>query len=174
MYNWIISAFFLLLSFTVSAQGFKADSSYIEFKVGNMWVNSVSGTIRGWEGTVNFDRENPHQSAFDVRADLSTIDTGNEKRDEDLRSEDFLHVEKYPEVRFQSVRVNKLQDGTFVVVGELTLKDITSEVIMPFTASENKLTGEMTIDRYNFNVGNDTGTIMVGREIEITVICVLD
>ncbi len=174
MCNYLLSAFFLLLSFSISAQGFKADASLIEFKAGNLWVNSVSGTIRGWEGSVNFDRENPQQSTFDVRADLSTIDTGNEKRDEDLRSEDFLHVDKYPDVRFRSLQVNRLQNGSFIVVGQLTLKEVTREVTMPFSASENRLTGEMTIDRFDFNVGTDTGTFLVGREIKITVIAVLD
>lgn len=174
MKTFFFSVILFLCTVFGFGQGFNPDASFIEFKASNVWVNTVKGTIQGWEGTVEFDEDNLNESSFDVRADLRTLDTGNEKRDKDLLSEDFLEVETYPTVRFRSLNVNELASGGYVVIGELTLKNVTQEVVMPFDHVDNQLIGEMTINRFNFNVGTDTGTFMVGKEIEIKVVCVLE
>lgn len=168
-----IFAVFLLFSITGYSQELNTEKSYVEFRVGNLWLNTVSGTIKGMEGTVNFDPENVNTSEFDVHIDVRTLDTGNEKRDKDLLSEDFLEVQSYPTIRFKSLSVNNLPSGKYVAVGNLTIKDVTREAILPFVAMEGELIGEMTIDRMDFNVGTDTGTFMVGKEVVVTIVCVL-
>ncbi len=169
----LMLSFYAFISSTGFGQGFNAEKSYVEFRVSNMWVNTVSGTIKGWNGKVKFDEENLSSSEFNISADVRTLDSGNEKRDEDLLSEDFFEVETYPTIAFKSLSVDQLPSGNYVVVGNVTIKNVTKEVIMPFTAVEGELIGEMTIDRMDFNVGTDTGTFMVGNEVVVTVVCVL-
>lgn len=173
MKNTLFVLLFGLLANLGNAQGFKADDSYIEFKASNFWVNTVTGTIKGWSGTVNFDESAPMQSSFDVNASVKTIDTGNDERDEHLRSADFFEVEKYPVIHFKSIRVNTLKDGGYAVVGMLTIKDVSNEVVMPFEVRENQLIGELTIDRMAYNVGVDQSTFSVGKEIDVKVVCAL-
>jgi len=155
----------------VFTQGFDPDSSYIEFKASNWWVNTVSGTIKGWEGTVAWDAENPRQSEFDITAKVKTIDTDNEERDEHLRSADFFHVEQYPLVRFESIRINDLPDAGYIAVGNLTIKDVTQEVLLPFEVKSGKLVGEMTINRLEYNLGEDESTFSIGKEITVEIVC---
>lgn len=166
----------LLLSFLVNtlwSQAFNGEKSYIEFNASNFWVNTVTGTIKGWEGNVDFNRSAPEKSTFDIRAKVSTIHTDNEERDEHLRSDDFFNAEKYPHIRFRSIRVSDLGEKGYVVVGELTIRDVTNEVIMPFEIKENELRGNLTVNRHNFNVGVDQSNFSVGKEIEVEVVCVL-
>lgn len=173
MKSILLSTFLLLTSQFCFTQGFDAEKSYIEFKASNFWVNTVTGTIKGWEGEVDFDRSNPTQSSFDVSAKVKTINTGNEERDDHLRSDDFFNAEKYPEIRFESIRVTDLGEKGYMVIGNLTIRDVTSEVIMPFEIGENELRGQLTIDRHDFNVGVDQSNFSVGKEIDVTVVCVL-
>lgn len=166
----------LLLSLFVSpvfSQGFKAESSYVEFKVSNLWVNTVTGTITGWTGNVDFNKSNPTQSKFDVKIAVKTIDTDNEERDEHLRSADFFEAETYPTIHFKSIRINTQKDGSLAVVGKLTIKDVSNEVTMPFKVQDNKLVGELTIKRMDYNVGLDQSTFTVGDECELKIVCIL-
>lgn len=173
MKNILFFTFLILSAQLTCAQGFDAGKSYVEFKASNFWVNTVTGTIKGWEGEVDFDRKNPTRSSFDVRAKVKTIDTDNEERDEHLRSDDFFNAEKYPEIRFESIRITDLGEKGYMVIGNLSIRDVTSEVIMPFEIGENELRGQLTINRHDFNVGVDQSNFSVGKEIDVTVVCVL-
>lgn len=173
MKNLFCILFALLISAPVFSQDFDPEKSYIEFSVSNWWVNTVTGTIKGWEGSVDFDPENPQQASFDIKADVKTIDTENEERDEHLRSADFFEVETYSHIRFKSFRVNTLADGELVAIGNLTIKGVQNEVVLPFKHENGTLTGELTIDRFDYNVGVDEGTMMVGNEVTVKIVCVL-
>jgi polyisoprenoid-binding protein YceI len=167
---------FLLISLIyriAAAQGFDPAQSRIEFEAENMWVNTVEGTIKGWKGKVTFDPENPGASSFDVRAEVATIHTGNEERDEHLRSVDFFETEKFPEMRFKSEDVKKTSENQYQVTGKLTIKDVTRGVSMPFTVDDNQLTGTLSINRHDYKVGEDQGNFGVGKTIEVKVICVM-
>lgn len=161
------------ISRMAAAQGFDPAQSRIEFEAENMWVNTVEGTIKGWKGKVDFRPENPGASSFDVRAEVATIHTGNEERDEHLRSEDFFETTKFPEMRFQSEEVKKTGDNQYQVSGKLTIKDVTRSVSMPFTLAGNELIGTLSINRHDYKVGENQGNFGVGKTIEVKVICVM-
>ena len=173
MKNFLSVLLFSLLVSPVFAQGFDADASYLEFKVSNFWVNTVTGTITGWTGVVDFNKSAPTQSSFDVGASIQTINTGNEERDEHLRSADFFEVEKYPTIRFKSNRITESKDGGYNAVGTLTIKDVSKEVTLPFKVEGNQLIGQLTVDRLAYNVGLDQSTFSVGKEITVKIVCVL-
>jgi polyisoprenoid-binding protein YceI len=77
------------------------------------------------------DENDLTNSSVSVTIDAGSIDTSHERRDNDLRSEDFFDVEQFPNVTFTSTRVEQTADG-LVMVGNLTMRDVTREVRIPF------------------------------------------
>ena len=163
----------LLFQFSVYAQTIDNDKSVVDFKVGNMGgMNSVKGTFTGFSGKVKFDPKQLDASKIDVCIDASTINTKNNKRDEHLKSEDFFDIEKYPKICFTSTEITKHPQG-YVAKGKLNMHGVTKTVEIPLIFENNKLTGMITIDRFDYKVGEDTGTFMVGTEVKIVIHCVL-
>lgn len=169
----ILSISFLLMSAFAEAQTIDQAASKIKFEVRNMKMRTVEGTISNLSGTVNFDPAVAQNGSFSVCAELSSINTENEKRDKHLKTEDFFEVEKYPNMCFESTSIIKTESG-FLTKGKLTIKDVTKEVEVPFTFTNGTLEGKITVLRYNYNVGTDTGEFMVANEINVTILVVLN
>lgn len=124
------------------------------------------------EGTVIFLPNNLSQSKFEVCVDAASVDTDNKKRDAHLRKPDFFDVEKYPNICFSSSKITK--NGTeYKVVGTLTLHGVSKEIEIPFSYTDNTLTGAFTLNRFDYKLGEDTGTFLVGEEVSVKVVCVL-
>ena len=161
---------------SIFAQTIDVDKSMVKFKVRNMGVRDVTGTITDMQGTVEFDAENPDSSYFDVTVRVNTINTDNNKRDAHLKNEDFFETDKWPTLRFKSKRIVK-QDEIFGTYGSLTIKNVTKDVFVPFRIEETDKTitfmGGNIINRLDYNVGESTDTFKVGNEINVEVICVL-
>src|SRR6267378_1163465 len=68
------------------------------FSVKHMMVSTVRGRLGKLRGEIDIDPENPHRASFEIGADVTAIDTGDQRRDGHLRSADFFDVEKYPEI----------------------------------------------------------------------------
>ena len=105
--------------------------SVLSFSVKHFGFTRVRGQFREWGSHILWDPEDVTRSSFTVVAKTGTVDTGLERRDNDLKSGHFFDVEKYPVIIFQSTRIEK-QGGGFVAYGNLTVRDITKEVAMPF------------------------------------------
>jgi polyisoprenoid-binding protein YceI len=168
----------LLFSSANFAQTISKAESKINFEVGSLWVRTVVGTIGGFEGTVKFDPNNLSATKMDVTAQVATIKTDTEKRDDHLRTADFFDVAKYPTMRFQSTKVEKLAKGGYKLTGKLTIKDVTREVSFPFTiepaAKDGQiLKGELSIKRMDYNVGVDQSFFSVSNEIKVKIECVV-
>ena len=100
-----------------------AAHSTIEFRVTDSdLVSTIVGHFTDFEGTIELA-----ESLDDSRASgvirTSSVDTHNEKRDEHLRSGDFFDVSAYPEIRFDSTRIEQVGEDTFRIAGELSIKD---------------------------------------------------
>ncbi len=167
----------MILSCLVAVAGFAQiinnDKSVVNFKVKNMKIKTVKGTFTGMKGTVNFSPSNIASSNFDVCIDASTVNTKNEKRDNHLRNADFFDTDKYPTICFKSKSITNNAD-TYLVKGTLTMHGISKEVEIPFTFSNNILKGNLTLQRLDYQIGESTGEFMVGNNIEIEIICVLN
>jgi polyisoprenoid-binding protein YceI len=100
----------------------------IGFSVKNMVVSTVKGRFTVFQGRIFGDLDEPTDARVEVTVDASSIDTGNHRRDEHLRSADFLDVETYPAITYQSTRIERLSEDHYKVLGDLTIKDITKEV----------------------------------------------
>jgi len=100
--------------------------SEVSFVVRHMMVSKVRGRFDKFEGTVETAAD-PLASAVTATVDLSSVNTGNETRDNHIRSEDFFHVEKHPAMTFRSTGVRP--DGeNYLLDGDLTLRDVTRPV----------------------------------------------
>lgn len=93
----------------------------------------VPGRFDSYTGTVRFDPANPGGSSIDVSVDMASVNTGIAQRDEHLRSPDFFDAARYPRMRFVSQRIMSKGGNAYVAEGDLTIKDVTRRIQLPFT-----------------------------------------
>jgi polyisoprenoid-binding protein YceI len=105
----------------------------IGFVARHAMVTKVRGAFNEFEGTATLDGANPANSHVEVTISAASIDTRNAQRDEHLRSNDFLAMKEYPQITFSSTAVRPVDDTTFEVTGDLTIKGVTNSVTIPFT-----------------------------------------
>jgi len=173
MKNILLLFSLFVFHFTAISQTIDNEKSIVNFKIGNMGgMNNVKGTFTGFSGNVKFDPTQLENSKIDVCIDAASINTGNKKRDDHLRSEDFFEVEKHSKICFTSEQIIKHPQG-FVAKGKLKMHGVTLTVEIPLVFENNKLTGLLTVNRFDYKVGEDTGTFMVGADVEIVIQCVL-
>jgi polyisoprenoid-binding protein YceI len=121
--------------------------------------------------TLQFTPDDLDTSRFAVTVDVTTADTDNRDRDEAMADPDWFHFAQYRRAQFQSTGFEAIGDNRFEVTGKLTIKDVTRTIQFPFTWKRQgdtaQLTGEMTMDRRDFNIGE--GQWSSGRLIRPTV-----
>ena len=153
------------------------------FKVRHLMVANVKGEFSGVTGTVVYDAANPANSRVEARIDATTIHTRDEQRDGHLKSADFLDVEKYPAITFVSKKIAG-SDGEWKVTGDLTIHGVTKEVALdvegpapeakdPWGNVKTGASATTKINRKDFglvwNVALETGGVLVGEEISLTL-----
>ena len=148
-----------------------------------MMVSTVRGHFGTVKGSVVWDAANPVRSSVNAVVDVSTINTGQPKRDADLKGADFFEVEKYPTMTFQSTKVEPAGAGKLKVTGNMTMHGVTKPVVfdveglMPPVKAQNGLrsgaTGTAKINRSDFgltwNRVLEAGGVTVSDEVTITV-----
>jgi len=158
--------------------------SSVQFSARHMMVSNVRGAFTKVAGTVRGDEQDPTHATVEATIDTSSIDTREAKRDEHLRSPDFLDVAKYPTMTFRSKKITKTGDGRYDVTGELTLHGVTREVVLhvegPSPAMKDPRGGlragasaTTRIDRRDFGItwskALDGGGVVVGDDIDVTI-----
>jgi len=157
--------------------------SSVEFAVKHMMFTTVRGRFTRFQIDPQFDEVDPERSSVEVRIDAASIDTRNADRDAHLRSPDFLNAEQFPTITFKSRRVEKVEEGHYRIVGDLTIRDVTREVVLdagfggiakgPWGNSVATFSAETRINRKDFglvwNVALETGGWLVGDEVKIAV-----
>ena len=160
-----------------------ASSSEINFTVRHLLISKVRGRFTRWSGTVQVPEGDWGRATVDVVIDASSIDTGIPKRDTDLRSANFLDVERYPDIAFRTLYVTARQADAFQIVGELTMKGRVGEVILEAersgvtldrSGSEHaRFSAKAAIRRRDFgasgNVAWDNYGVMIGERIDIEI-----
>lgn len=179
-----LSALALIVS-PVSAQTWTIDPSHSSatFAVRHMMVSNVKGSFGRMEGTVDFDGKDIAGIKANAKIDTTTITTNNEKRDAHLKSADFFDVAAHPTITFVSKRAEAAGAGRFRLIGDLTMRGVTKEVVLdvegptePFTAQGNKRVGATattTVNRQDYGVSwsraLDGGGVVVSDEVRITI-----
>jgi polyisoprenoid-binding protein YceI len=151
----------------------------IGFVARHAMVTKVRGSFNEFEGTATVDGDNPANSSVRVTIDAASIDTRNAQRDEHLRTNDFLALEQYPQITFVSTDIRQVGEATFEVSGDLTIKDVTNRITVPFDfegASQDPygnrrigFDGSITISRKDYgitwNAALETGGVLVSDKI---------
>jgi polyisoprenoid-binding protein YceI len=144
-------------------------------------VTTVRGSFADFGGEARLRPANPPASSVWLRIQTVTVDTGQPDRDAHLRSADFLDVETYPEIVFESTEVEQVDDDVFRVTGDLTIRDVTRPVTVDFTLTGSAkdpfgnvrvgFEGAMAIKRSDWgltwNTVLDTGGVLVSDRIQI-------
>ncbi len=104
--------------------------SSAQFSVKHMMISTVHGQFGGVKGEIVYDPKNPTAATVDATIDCSTVNTGEPKRDSDLKGAQFFDVAHYPVMKFKSKRVETAGEGRLKVTGDLTINAITREVVL--------------------------------------------
>jgi polyisoprenoid-binding protein YceI len=156
-----------------------AAHSRVGFHARHAMVTKVRGSFNDFEGTAEVNGDDPSKSSVSVTIKTASIDTRNEQRDGHLKTNDFLDIENYPEITFVSTSVEQLDDDTFKVTGDLTIKGITKEISIdfdfegsakdPFGNDRIGFEGSVPISRkdfgVNFNAPLETGGVLVSDKV---------
>ncbi len=147
------------------------------------WLTKVDGRFRDYEGKIVLDREKPSNSKVDVTIQAASIDTGNERRDADLKSANFFEVEKFPTITFSSTKVEPKGKDLYEVTGDMTMHGVTKTVKVPVRHTGflnlgrvEKAGFEVTfpINRKDFGIvwnrTADQGGVMLGDDVDITLL----
>jgi polyisoprenoid-binding protein YceI len=152
----------------------------VEFLVRHLMVSKVRGRFTGVTGTIHI-AEDPAESRVEVKIDPATVETGDEQRDQHLRSPDFFDVERYPEITFRSTRLEGESPGYFRVHGDLTVHGVTRPVSLeaeyhgwtssPFGDRRAGFSATTEVDREDFgltwNVAIEAGGVLVGKKAKL-------
>jgi polyisoprenoid-binding protein YceI len=153
--------------------------SEVGFAARHMMVSKVRGRFTSFSGEI-VTAEDPAQSSVTATIDLTSIQTGNEQRDQHIRSADFFEVDKYTTMTYRSTGLRPEGDH-FVLDGELTLKDVTKQVPLtlelngfgpdPFGGTRAGFTAKGEINRrdfgVNFSAPMETGGVVVSDKVAI-------
>lgn len=177
-----------VLAFPVlgAAQTWSIDSTHTVsgFTVRHMMITNVSGVFEATKGSIEYKPGDTASVKADITIETKTINTRNTRRDDDLRSDNFLSAEKFPAITFKSKRVQNVKAEGFELVGDLTIRDVTKEVVLKVEGPTpiikdnqgNRRVGASattTINRKEFNINYnrliEAGGVVVGDEVKITL-----
>jgi polyisoprenoid-binding protein YceI len=155
-----------------------------EFKVRHMMISNVKGHFTGIKGVLSLDETDFTKSHVEGEIAAASVYTREGQRDTHLKSADFFDVEKFPTLSFKSTRVSRVAEGEFHVAGDLSIHGVTRNVVFnvegptppakdPYGNTRIGLSATTKINRKDFgltwNAGLETGGILIGDEVTITL-----
>jgi len=157
--------------------------SIAEFAVKHLVVTTVKGRFRELEATFNIDEANPENSSVEAKIAVASVDTNVEARDADLRSDNFFSAQRFPYISFRSTRIELLDEKRFSLTGDLTIRDVTREVVLdgeyegqiddPYGNKRAGFTATTQISRKEFGIRVnqllESGGAVVGDNVKITL-----
>lgn len=188
MSNKILTALALALllapAAVLAAESYSIDEdhSHIGFTARHFGISKVRGEFEQFEAALAVDEENLAASSIELTIQAGSIDTGNERRDGHLKSDDFLGVEQYPTIVFRSRSITAAGGGEYEVAGDLTIRETTRAITFPVKVSgpledpwgniRLGIEGDLKIDRQDYGVKWDNtlpgGELVVSDEVAIT------
>jgi polyisoprenoid-binding protein YceI len=149
--------------------------SSAQFAVRHLGISTVRGAFTKLSGVI-VDSPDLSKASVNVTIDASSIDTRVQRRDDDLRSDHFFDVAKFPTITFQSKKVESAGTGKLKVTGDLTMHGVTKEVVLdvdgptppmkdPKGTSHRGLSATTSLSRADFGINFDAG--MVGDQVAI-------
>ncbi len=157
--------------------------SRIGFVARHAMVTKVRGSFNEFDGSGYFDVENPARSHLELTIKAQSIDTRNPDRDAHLKSNDFLSMDEFPEIKFVSTNVEATDGQLYRVTGGLTIKGVTNPVTFdleysgeatdPYGNHRIGFEGSTTINRkdwgVNWNVALEAGGVLVSDKVTLEI-----
>ncbi len=179
-----ISAFVVSLVIVASAAAqagtwqIDPNHSAAQFSVKHLAVSTVRGAFTKVSGSAQYDPADPSKDSLEATIDASSVDTRVQMRDNDLRSPNFLDVQKYPNITFKSKSAKSAGSGKLQITGDLTIHGVTKEVVLdvdgpsapikdPWGNERIGASASTRINRKDFGVNGAPG--VVGDDIAITI-----
>jgi len=146
-------------------------------------VTTVRGQFRSYRGTLKLDAKNFERSTFEGEIDVASVDTGNNDRDNHLRTGDFFDAPNHPKITFKSTKIEPKSDAEYVVHGDITIRGVTKPIALdveylgtsknPYGKTVAGLSVRGTLNRkdfgVNFNAVLETGGVAVGEKVKLEV-----
>ena len=158
--------------------------SEVNFKVKHLVVSTVTGHFSKFDASIETNKEDFSDAKIKFEADINSIDTKNEQRDGHLKSADFFDAEKNPKMSFISKSIKKISDHEMQVIGNLTLRGVTKEIILDVIyngtvagfggteVSGFEVRGK--VNRFDFglqwNALTEAGGVVVSNEVKIEIL----
>jgi polyisoprenoid-binding protein YceI len=174
------SVLILVSSAFAQVEAWKIDPmhSAAQFAVRHLGISTVRGEFKKVSGSASYDPADASKTTLEATIDATSVDTRVDMRDNDLRSANFLDVQKYPTITFKSKRAESAGSGKLKITGDLTIHGVTKEVVLDVdgpTAVVKDPRGNYhmgasattTVNRKDFGVSGASG--MVGDDISITI-----
>jgi polyisoprenoid-binding protein YceI len=153
----------------------------VEFSAKHLGMMTVRGHFAEVTAGGHIDPEHPEKTTVEATINTASIRTHNERRDSDLRSSNFLEIDKYPTMTFKSTKIERVGDG-FEVTGDLTIKGTTRPVTLdvikygefndPMMGHRIGYAAQAQINRRDFGMTFDMmldGKFIVSNEIQINI-----
>lgn len=163
---------------------FDPSHSSVEFAIKHMVFSTVRGRFNKVDVNIaNFDEVRPEDASVEVKVEIASVDTKEEKRDQHLRTSDFFDAQRFPQMTFKSRKVVSKGGGRYDLIGDLTIRGVTREVVLDMTLTGagkdpwgNRRIGfsaQAAVNRKDFgllwNVALETGGFIVGDEVKISI-----
>jgi len=161
----------------------KIDASHSEvgFKVKHLMITNVSGHFTNFEGTLHTNSADFHDAHITFEADVNSVTTNNEQRDEHLRTADFFDGAQFPRILFESKQVKKVDDDHYRLIGDLTIRDQTHSIELSVTyygttqdawgqtKAGFELNGRLHRSDYGlrWSATTDAGGLILGDEVKL-------
>jgi polyisoprenoid-binding protein YceI len=171
----------LLTGAVAYGQTWTLDKSHAKlgFSITHLLVSEVDGSFNSFDAKIRSSTDDFSDAVIELTADVSSIDTDNDERDEHLRKPDFFDAAKYPTLSFKSKSFKKVADKKYKVKGDLTLHGVTKPVeldvvfngtaVHPYTKKTIagfKVSG--VLKRTDFAIASETPSAMLSDEVAIT------
>ena len=155
--------------------------SEIHFKVKHLLVSWVTGSFKQFNAVVETEGEDMSSAKVRFTADINSISTNNEQRDAHLKAGDFFDAEKYPQLIFESEKLEKINDENYKLYGTLTMRGVSKKIVLnaeyggitqdPWGNTRIGFSVSGKINRKDFGVSfsmvSETGGILLGEEVTI-------
>ncbi|GMA58385.1 polyisoprenoid-binding protein YceI [Alicyclobacillus sacchari] len=155
--------------------------SHVGFSVKHMMFTTVRGSFKQFSATVVADPEDLTNAEIDFSIETASVNTGDENRDNHLRSGDFFDVENHPQITFHATSTTKTSGNAYDMTGDLTIRGVTKPVTFhvtyegtgknPWGAEVAGFSATTTINRKDFgltwNAALETGGVLVSDQVKI-------
>ncbi len=154
--------------------------SEVQFKLKHLVISTVTGSFNQFSAEMEAEKEDFTDATISFTADINSISTNNQQRDEHLKSDDFFNAEKFPQMTFRSNALEKNGDD-YVLKGDLTIRDMTHPVTLavafggvaqdPYGQTKAGFEAEGKINRKEFGLMwsaiTEAGGVVVSDEVKI-------